>query len=95
MSLDANTIEKIIEIFDSKGWDIEYEEGSVFNKYCSLIEILNAEQRDLMLDIGQDFLWIKFKEYYKYIIKSLNTIPNNTFDQYNRIYIYKKERSHE
>ena len=88
MALDVTTMERITEMFHSKGWGSEYAEGSLINKFCSLMEVLSSNQRELLFELTGDFLWVRFYEYQKYIIKALDNMFPAINEQVERIYVY-------
>ena len=61
---------RIQNIFTEKNWPIEdFFEDNVFENFCQLLAGLNFEQRDLLLSLTENFLWVQESEYVKYFSK--------------------------
>lgn len=68
--LSDKYVTKLYNIFEKKNWKI-WEEGdsSVFDRFCErLVELESDEERDLIIELTNEFLWIQsnmYEEYYK------------------------------
>ena len=58
---------RVQEIFIRKSWPIEdvFDDG-VFNNFCNMLTGLDSEQRDLIISLTENFLWVQENEYAKY-----------------------------
>ena len=70
--LSDKYVGQLYEIFESKNWNVQ-EAGrhSVFDRFCErLSELENDMQRDLVIDLTKDFLWVKLSMYEQYLLKA-------------------------
>lgn len=77
--------DKVYEIrrmFEAKKWDDFEEFEHFFDNFCAITEILNDEQTNLVLDLTEDFLWIKENSYSYHLKKALGKL-----DEYPRLNI--------
>ena len=59
---------KAFALFQNKNWKIEAQDGelSVFDRFCDRLAILdNDEQRELLLELTEDYLRVSLNEYEK------------------------------
>ena len=59
---------KAFALFQNKKWEIEEQEGglSVFDRFCDRLAVLdNDEQRELLLELTEDYLRVSLSEYEK------------------------------
>lgn len=68
--LSDKYVEQLYAIFESKSWDTcEIGEYSVFDRFCErLAELENDGQRDLILNLTWDFLWVNSSKYEQYLL---------------------------
>lgn len=72
---------KIIEIFSKKDWPIDSDikdpfGGYYFENFCKLLARLNSEERQLLLFLTENFLWVRGSEYMKYFAKVFDEFVN-------------------
>ena len=79
---------RIQNIFTEKNWPIEdFFEDNVFENFCQLLAGLNFEQRDLLLSLTENFLWVQESEYVKYFSKVFHSfITSYVFSRGKKIY---------
>ena len=68
--------EQLYALFERKKWRIE-EIGkySVYDRFCErLAELENDTQRDLILDLTENFLWVNSGMYEKYLIDAFDKL---------------------
>ena len=68
--------EQLYALFERKKWRIE-EIGkySVYDRFCErLAELENDTQRDLILDLAENFLWVNSGMYEKYLIDAFDKL---------------------
>lgn len=73
--LSDKYVTKLYTIFKQKKWKIQ-EDGdySVFDRFCSrLAELENDEERDLIIELTNEFLWIQSSMYEEYLLKALKS----------------------
>ena len=71
-SLSEKYATKAYELFEKKKWKVEYceTERSVFDCFCDRLAMLdNDEQRDLILELTEDYLKITLKDYEALLIE--------------------------
>ena len=68
--LSDKYVEQLYALFESKSWDTcEIGEYSVFDRFCErLAELENDGQRDLILNLTWDFLWVNSSKYEQYLL---------------------------
>ena len=74
--LSDKYVTKLYTIFKQKKWKIQ-EDGdySVFDRFCSrLAELENDEERDLIIELTNEFLWIQSSMYEEYLLKALKKL---------------------
>ena len=80
--LSVQRFNRLENIFTSKNWPIESVLGfNYFEHFCERLSSFSDEQQDLILDLTEDFLWIRETEYLYLFRKSFDiyysSIPNN------------------
>lgn len=74
--LSDKYVTKLYTIFKQKKWRIR-ENGnySVFDRFCSrLAELENDKERDLIIELTNEFLWIKSNMYEEYLLTALKML---------------------
>ena len=74
--LSDKYVTKLYMIFEQKKWKIQ-ERGdySVFDRFCNrLAELENDEERDLIIELTNDFLWVQSNMYEEYLLKALKKL---------------------
>jgi uracil phosphoribosyltransferase len=75
--LNSDIFLRLINIFQTKSWEIENDEAnqlSVFNRFSSTLSELALEEQLLVLELTERFTRISFEEYLKHIKVMLNNI---------------------
>ena len=74
--LSDKYVTKLYTIFEHKKWKIQEDgEYSVFDRFCSrLAELENDEERDLIIELTNEFLWIPSNMYEEYLLKALKKL---------------------
>ena len=75
-ALSEKYVTKLYSIFESKSW-ITRENGdySVFDRFCSrLAELENDDDRDFIIELTNEFLWVKSSMYEDYLLKALKKL---------------------
>jgi hypoxanthine phosphoribosyltransferase len=88
ISMTANILYQVKELFESKEWKIEEHERSVFNKFCNMLSFLTDDQKDLILNLSKNYLRINFKEYEHHLIMALDKFCSNLSKQIKHIYVF-------
>ncbi len=68
--LSEKYVMKLYSIFREKNWSLkEFGKHSVFDRFCSrLAELKNDEERDLIIELTNEFLWVKSNMYEEYLL---------------------------
>ncbi len=76
--LTPDEINKLTRLFEAKQWEIDTEdgEGNTFDNFSKTLQMLDTEQRKLILDLTQNYICIEINEYYKRLV--------NAFDKFFR-----------
>lgn len=89
-NLTVNELLKIQKIFKNKNWEIiETKEFSHFNRYCKRIKQIKLEkERELILELTNNYLWIKEKDYIEHLKIALhNLVKDKDINDKTKIYI--------
>lgn len=82
------SITKLTKIFKDKRWfDKDFEEFA-FNNFCELLEVLSPEERLLVLELTERYLWIPSGEYVENIANAFNQVPPDALTGINKIYLF-------
>ena len=77
-ALSAKDLSKLEQIFSSKQWPLESEIGeTVFDDFCNMLLSFEQEEIDLILDLTNDFLWVKESQYIELFYKSFKKFFEN------------------
>lgn len=89
--INANTFNKLGNLFVEKGWVIEEgnNSSSLFYRFCELLNCLEEEQQDLIIELTYKYEKVGFDDYSKLIIKVLKEIADtlDVFEELKDIYI--------
>jgi len=61
--VSVNDVLKLRALFKKKNWNNYSNEEYVFESLCKLMDNLSSDQRDLLFELTDDFLWVSAKEY--------------------------------
>ena len=75
-ALSDKYVEQLYGIFKSKSWKVkELGKYSVFDRFCErLAELENDNQRDLVMELTEDFLWINSSMYEQYLLSAFHKL---------------------
>lgn len=75
-ALSDKYVEQLYGIFESKSWNVqELGKYSVFDRFCErLAELENDNQRDLVMELTEDFLWINSSMYERYLLSAFHKL---------------------
>jgi len=85
--LDVALFNNLNEMFIEKNWVnvIGYE--SFLEKYYIFLENLNDDERALILELTQDYLWITQDSYLRYLVDALTKLEKYEYLNLDKIYI--------
>ncbi|MGG3206160.1 phosphoribosyltransferase-like protein [Brevibacillus brevis] len=91
-TLNVSMAEKVINLFEQKGWEIEDSlemEHSLFNRFCVMLESLTEEQQELVLELSENFLRIALPQYSLEIKNLLIRVyqEDTELNKFNKIYV--------
>lgn len=77
--LSDKYVEQLYCLFESKRWNVqEMGRYSVFNRFCDrLAELENDTQRDLIMTLTEDFLWVDSSMYEQYLQRAFYKLFND------------------
>ena len=84
---DFKYINELREQFEKKKWDDFDEFNYFFNNFCSLSEHLNDEQSQLVMELTEDFLWLREKEYYNRFRNVLRELAKSQHLNFDKVFI--------
>ena len=78
-ALSDKYVEQLYGIFKSKSWKVkELGKYSVFDRFCErLAELKNDNQRDLVMELTEDFLWIDSSMYEQCLLNAFHKLFQN------------------
>lgn len=83
----------VYRLFQEKNWDIKTDESNLntFDRFCQrMAELKSDEDRDFMLELSRDYLWIRSENYEKMLLEIFQKWYSCTslkFDKNNMLYI--------
>jgi hypoxanthine phosphoribosyltransferase len=81
-------ITRLTKIFKSKKWfDKDYDEFA-YDNFCQLLEVLNSEERVLVLELTERYLWISAGEYLENIGSAFNLMSSDDLIKIKTIYLF-------
>lgn len=87
--MDENkSIQKIAKIFKSKNWFIKDPDDYVFDSFCELMDILTPEERALVIELTDRYLWIPGKDYEDNIKEALTEVPNDLLAEADKMFLF-------
>ena len=80
---------ELIKIFKEHNWDVETSENgeySVFDMFCERLEELDDDSdRELMLELTHNYLWVNSYEYEKYMTEVFRKFLDTNKESMKRI----------
>ena len=75
-TLQEEYVERLHSIFDAKGWfDFDQDVKKIFERFCSrLLRLKDDEQRELILELTEKYLWVTSDKYEEYLKQSLQEL---------------------
>ncbi|MFA7361974.1 MAG: uracil phosphoribosyltransferase [Candidatus Kapaibacterium sp.] len=73
-TLDITNINTLNNLFKFKEWDSLLAYENYFARYCILFELLNEEQRKLILELTKNYLYFPNEEYQKHFYSLLKKV---------------------
>src|SRR5688500_12869990 len=86
--LDINDISRLHNIFQNKRWFDNVNQNTVHKNFCELLNNLSKEQRDLIHELSENYLWVTTAEYSKRFNELLDRIPDNVLSKCSAIYLF-------
>jgi hypothetical protein len=84
---DFVTVKKIKDIFIEKEWEQFEEFDYFFENFCSVTEQLDKSQTNLLLELTENFLWLRQNEYFSYLKKALLLLEGYKHLNLNKVYV--------
>jgi hypothetical protein len=75
------------EIWDSKNWKENENEAYVYERFCNIIPHLSQEQKQLIQELIENYLWINSREYEKRFNNIIEKLDSAVLTGCNTIYI--------
>lgn len=87
--LQIKEFARIQEIFEQKKWPIENcFSDDIFDNFCNMLVGLEPEQRNLVINLTEKFLWVQDSEYIKHFSGAFDSfISSFSFSRGKKIYI--------
>jgi hypothetical protein len=75
------------KLFEDKGWTGMDEFDNFFENYCLFMERLDINQHELVKDLTSDFLWLRSRDYYKHLKRTLLKLEDYDYLNLDTIYV--------
>ncbi|WP_448103966.1 phosphoribosyltransferase-like protein [Pedobacter panaciterrae] len=85
---EKDSIKKLAKIFNSKNWFAKDPDESVFDSFCELMNILTPEERALVIELTDRYLWIPGKDYEDDIKEALKDVPNDLLEKAEKMFLF-------
>lgn len=79
---------EVNKIFKANKWVEKDEQELVFDGFCNLFLLLDAEQRKLILELTRNYQWITQSEYQDKFLQALDTIGADELTKISKIYFF-------
>lgn len=89
----ATAIRELTRIFKNKDWFGKDDEDFAFDRFYELLVVL--QERELMIELTDRYIWISGKEYESEIKEVLNLVPNNLLADINKLYLFPVINPHD
>lgn len=84
--LDANVLSQLNKIFNEKKWKRELElGGDLYEKFCEMLKCLSTVEREMIMSLTEDYLWVDVSVYLKTFIKAFDCFIDNMTTE--RVYV--------
>lgn len=77
---DTDSINALAKIFKRKNWFNIDDDDHIFDTFCDLLNILEPEERALLIELTANYYWIPGGDYPKDIKEVIKGVPQNTFE---------------
>jgi hypoxanthine-guanine phosphoribosyltransferase len=86
--MDIATVIKLYGIFDKNKWHKNDGHDIVFENFCKLLLNLSEEQRCLLLELTERYLWITFSEYNSRLLELFEKIEQEKINVIRKIVLF-------
>ncbi|QDA59992.1 phosphoribosyltransferase-like protein [Hymenobacter jejuensis] len=84
--LDISSVRRLKEKFKSKGWDEVDTHDFIFDNFCCLLSFLNEREKELLIELTEEYLWVRNNDYYSLLIYGFELIAKSNLS-INKVYI--------
>jgi hypothetical protein len=89
VELNISTLHEITNLFEELHWEIEDQkdnEFSLFNRFCSLMSLLEKEEQELIIELTRNqYLRVKFEEYNTLIEEAFSKAQKHSEKDFRKI----------
>jgi len=86
--LDWNDVIALHNIFTKKKWFLKMGQESVHKNLCELVTNLTDEQKQLIFDLCNRYVWISNNEYLELLLEVLEKIEDEKIENVKRIIVF-------
>ena len=86
--MEVTLVSKLYSIFNSKEWNQNESNETVFESFCNLLSNITPEQSQLILDLTERYIWITLGQYQGKLIKTLNSVEDEKIEKLKRIILF-------
>lgn len=85
---DGTSIQQLAKIFNAKNWFAKDKEEAIFDTFCELLRAMTPEERVLMIELTQRYLWITGREYEDEVIVALASVPDPILKEASKMFVF-------
>lgn len=85
---DGEAINKLHKIFVKKKWIDHDEVDAIFDSFCTLIQNIDEDQKELIIELTEKYRWITFAEYNSMLISLFNSIEEEKLSKLKTVYLF-------
>jgi hypothetical protein len=87
-SIDIPDMLRLRQIWKKNKWNDNQFEEHVFEQFCNIIPHLSAEQKQLIHELTENYLWLSSKEYEKRFSEIVDHIGKSTLKGCTTVYLF-------
>lgn len=94
MALTIDIINNVRKLFEYKQWNLNNEEGKLFNNFCKRLEIIpSLEDQKFIIELSHNFLCVEIDSIYENIQSVFFNISEDVYKKYDKITILPLSKS--
>ncbi|RYE57542.1 MAG: hypothetical protein EOP48_05575 [Sphingobacteriales bacterium] len=98
MKISYEDLYRLQETWTKNNWAENVNEKNAFSAFCEVLPHFSEQQRDLIHELTERYLWLSAREYEERFDRILNSIDQSALDKCSRLYLFpiiKREDEHQ